>query len=74
VEFGEPPSVETPVDEVTVVHRFSYIRQVFQNKNGAFDGLGILHDFAGDTVKHVVYLPLHVVSERPQDVLASARL
>ncbi len=54
MEFSKSASVETPVHEPAVVHRLTDIRQVFQNNNGALDGLGVLHDFAGNAVEHFV--------------------
>ena len=63
VEFGEPPSVETPVHELAVVHRLPDVRQVFQNQHGVLDGFGVLHDITGDTMEHVVYLVSQVVAE-----------
>jgi len=66
--------VETAVHVLAVVHRLPYVRQVFQNKNGILDRLGVVHDFAGDAVEHVVYLVPQVVTEGLRDTFATACL
>jgi hypothetical protein len=62
VECSESPPVETAIHILAIVHRLPNVRQVFQNNNGILDGFGVLHDFTGDTMEHVVSLVPQVVA------------